>query len=121
MKDDELDTIIEKFPDAARNCVEELREHILEAAAQALINTQETEDGGKPKVVVAVRLVIALHKIRPEWQVKASVGVKYGAETSPALLEDSNQLSLFAPGTTVTIAAEGMEPITLSKKKASSR
>ncbi len=109
MKATDLDTIIQEFPDAARECVGDLHDHILEAAAQALAQSQDSESGGKPKVTVSLKLVIGLNTQRPNWQVKAGVGVNYAAESEAKLLDDPRQPKLpfsdLPEGASVTITA----------------
>lgn len=91
MKSEELDSIIEQFPDAACEVVGELHSHILEAASEALAATQDSEGGGKPKVTVTTKLIIDLAQSPPAWRVKASVGVTYVAESEEKSLEEERQ------------------------------
>ena len=108
MKPDQLDEIIEAAPEKMREVLVELHEHILEGAAQALTQSQESEGGGKPKVTVSLKLVIGLNTALPSWQVKGAVGVTYSAESDPEMLDDPAQprlpFSNLKEGESVTIS-----------------
>jgi hypothetical protein len=99
MTRDQLDQIIEQSAPVIQEQIADIHEHIIEAAAEALKVSQDKDDGGKPKVIVGLKLVIGLSTAPPSYQVKASVGVTYSTESEPVLLENPNQLKLaFAAG-----------------------
>lgn len=121
MKASELDEIIAAAPEKMREILGELHEHILEGAAQALTQSQETEGGGKPKVAVSLKLVIGLNTALPSWQVKGAVGVNYTAESAPEMLDDPRQQALpfsnvLGPGDSVGMTTGG-KGVRLSKDK----
>jgi hypothetical protein len=70
----QLDQIITEAPDRLRSVIGELHTDILAASAAAISDAEDGISGGKPKVVVGLRLVIALNSSTPSWHVEASVG-----------------------------------------------
>jgi hypothetical protein len=125
MKPEQLDEIIEAAPDKLREVMGELHEHILEAAYEALAQSQDSESGGKPKVSVGLKLVISLNTALPSWQVKGSVGVNYSYSSAETMLEDPRQGKLpldnfvdsLNPGDSMSILSGG-KGVKLSKNKA---
>ena len=94
MKAEQLDAIIELAMPDMRERVGELHPHILEAAAEALSATQDSETGGKPKVTVSLKLDILLSASPPSWQTKGSVGVTFKSEGKLIILDDPDQPEL---------------------------
>ncbi len=82
-------------PAQLRQIMVELEPRIMEAAAAALEASQESDDGGKPKVAVNLKVVIDLTVSPPAWSVEGSVGVRYKVagdinhcEETPELMEN---------------------------------
>lgn len=102
MNAEQLDALIDVAVPDLRERLGELHPHILEAAAEALAATQESEDGGKPKVAVALKLEIFLSTSPVGWKTKGTVGVTYKSEGEASLLDDPDQPELaegFGKGT----------------------
>ncbi len=88
----QFDEIVKEAPDVFADLLGDLRDSVLEAARAVIEETQDTEDGGKPKVRVAFGLVIDLSKSPPTWQLKGSVSVKHSVESEPAECDDHPRL-----------------------------
>ena len=94
MKAEQLDAIIELAVPDLRARYGELHPHILEAAAEALAASQDSETGGKPKVIISSKTEICLSTSPPSWLTKASVSVTYKSEGKPVILDDPDQPEL---------------------------
>lgn len=91
MTSHELDSIIERAAAEFPIRLHELREHILEAASQALIEAQDQETA-KPKVTVPSKLVIMLATSPPTIRTSASVSVSYKSEGEDIMLDKQPDL-----------------------------
>lgn len=74
MSPEQLDIIIAGSKEDFPVIVGELHQHILDAAAAVLEETQDSEK--KPKVTVAVSLILDLSIAPLSWQLEAAVGVR---------------------------------------------
>mgnify|MGYP000222745531 CR=1 FL=1 len=94
MKPEQLDAIIDLAIPDLRARYGELHPHILEAAAEALAASQDSETGGKPEVIISSKTEICLSTSPPSWLTKASVSVTYKSEGKPIILDDPDQPEL---------------------------
>ena len=77
MNQSQLNNIIEFAPDEFAGIISDLSPHILTASANALSQTADEPGGGKPKVSIALKIVIDLSKSPPAWHCEGAVGVRH--------------------------------------------
>jgi len=88
MTRNQLDQIIAEAADKFRAVLGELHTDILTGAAAAISDAEDGISGGKPKIVVGLKLCIALNTSTPAWHVEASVGRRVKAVSEIAQLPD---------------------------------
>lgn len=92
MTNDQLDQLVQDAPEELRTVLGDLCPHIKEACAAVLEETQD--EGGKPKVKVAIGLSIDLSKHPAVWTMEGSVGIKRKVTGDSHQLEDPDQPEL---------------------------
>ena len=92
MTPEQLDQLIQEAPEELGSVLGDLAPHIKEACAAVLEETQE--EGGKPKVKVAISLSIDLSKSPAVWAMDGSVGIKRKVTGDIHQLEDPEQPEL---------------------------
>lgn len=93
MTREQLDEIIAKAPDKIREQLGELYEHILESAASALEESQDSETG-KASVRIGIGLKIELTHSTPAFSVESSVSKRTKVVSEAIATRDPNQPEL---------------------------
>ena len=92
MTREQLETIIQDAPAKLRENLGELEDKILEAAAEALAATQDTDDGGNPKARVSLKLVIDLSQSPPCWHTEGAVSISYKVKSDAEQCDETPEL-----------------------------
>jgi hypothetical protein len=92
MTREQLETIIQDAPNKLRENLGELEDKILEAAAEALSATQDSDDGGNPKARVSLKLVIDLSQSPPVWHTEGAVSISYKVKSDAEQCDDTPEL-----------------------------